>query len=271
MDHYQTLGVDRNASQDDIKKAYRKMASQHHPDKGGDTEKFQEIQAAYATLSDENKRAEYDNPQPQHFHHTGFSNVPPGFEDIFAQFGMFRRPPTPQNRNLNVQTTITLEDAFTGKDLIANITLPSGREQVVEVKIPAGVQDGTVLRLAQMGDDSIPNAPRGDLHLTINLAPHEKFQRQGDDLIYVLDVTSIDAMLGVKFHLTTFDNKTLEITINPGTQHGQILAVAGHGMPKMSDNRFKGRLLVSVNIIIPVLTEYQRKILKQFIDNNFFK
>jgi len=184
---------------------------------------------------------------------------------------MFRRPPAPQNRTFNLQTTITLEDAFSGKDLIATIGLPSGREQVVEVKIPAGVQDGTVLRLAQMGDDSVVGAPRGDIHLTISVAPHQKFQRQGDDLIYVLDVPGIDAMLGNKFHISTLDNKTLEITINPGTQHGQILAIAGYGMPKMNDNRFKGRLLVSVNIKIPVLTDHQRKILKQFIDENFYK
>ena len=264
MDHYQTLGVDRNASQDDIKKAYRKMASQHHPDKGGDTEKFQEIQAAYATLSDENKRAEYDNPQPQPFHHSGFSNVPPGFEDIFSQFGMFRRPPAPQNRTFNLQTSITLEDAFAGKNLIATIALPNGREQIAEVKIPAGVQDGTVLRLAEMGDDSVPNAPRGDIHLTVNVTAHQKFLRQGDDLITVVDVSCVDAMLGSKAIVESIDNKILEVTINPGTPHGQILSVPGYGMPKMNDNRFKGRLFVSVNITIPVnLTEKQKQLLKE--------
>jgi len=169
MDHYSTLGVDKNAGSDEIKRAYRKLASQHHPDKGGDKAKFQEIQAAYDTLSNPDKRAQYDNPQPQFHGGGGFNGAPPGFEDIFAQmfgggqhpFGnMFRQQQAPRNRTLNIQTSITLEDAFHGKDLIATLGLPSGRDQTIEVKIPAGIGDGTTLRLAGMGDDSVPNTPR---------------------------------------------------------------------------------------------------------------
>lgn len=272
-DHYSTLGVDRNASQDEIKRAYRKLAAQHHPDRGGDTAKFQEIQGAYATLSDSEKKAQYDNPQPQgmHFTHGG---VPPGFEDIFSQmfggggnpfFGHgFRQPQQPQrNRTLNLQTTVSLEEAYIGKDLMASITLPSGRDQLIEIKIPAGVQDGTVLRLAQMGDDSVSSIPRGDLHLTVNVAPHRVFQRQGDDLLYNLDVNCIDAILGKNLEITTLDGKVLELTIKPGTQHGQILGASGYGMPKMSDNRFKGRLLINIQIKIPSVTDDQKQILKE--------
>jgi len=273
-DHYQTLGVDRNASQDDIKKAYRRMAAQHHPDRGGDTAKFQDVQAAYETLSDPGKRQQYDNPQPQGFPGGGFhfstSGFPPGFEDIFAHFGsspfsnMFHQHRPQRNHTLNLQTTITLEEAFAGKDLVANVGLPSGREQTIEVKIPAGVQDGTVLRLSGMGDDTIQGIPRGDIHLTVSVAPHPKFQRQGDDLVTQLDVDCIDAMLGKKYMVSTIDGKTLELTVNPGTQHGQILSAAGYGMPKMADSRFKGRMLISVNIIIPKnLTEQQRQLLSQ--------
>jgi DnaJ-class molecular chaperone len=277
MDLYQTLGVERSATQDELKRAYRKLASQHHPDKGGDTKKFQEIQTAYDTLSDPNKRAQYDNPQPQfggpggfHFHQGGLPEG--GFEDIISQmFGGGGNPfanfnqRVPRNRTFNIQTTITLEEAFHGKDLIATIGLPTGREQLVEVKIPAGVQDGTVLRLAQMGDDSVPNMPRGDIHLTVSVAQHHKFQRQGDDLISSIEVSCIDAMVGKKILVETIDNKTLEITINPGTQHGQLMAAAGYGMPKMSDNRFKGRMLVAISIVVPNdLTDTQKQIL---IDN----
>ena len=259
-DHYQTLGVDRNANQDAIKKAYRKLAAQHHPDRGGDTAKFQEIQAAYSTLSDPQKKAEYDNPRPQFqggsFHGHGF---PPGFEDIFAQFGgghpfadMFGRRQQPsQNRTLNIQTVVTLEEAFQGKNLIANLQLPSGRNQTIEVKIPEGIYDGVTLRLAGMGDDSIPNLPRGDIHLSVRVEEHPRFQRQGDDLITNLNVNCIDAILGKTESVTTIDNRLLDVKITPGIQHGQILAVAGYGMPKMGDNRYKGRLLVQVSIVIP--------------------
>ena len=275
-DHYQTLGINNNASPDDIKKAYRKLASQHHPDKGGDTKKFQDIQTAYATLSDPEKRHQYDNPQPQ-FHGDPFGGfhgggMPPGFEDIFGQmfgnggnpfFGQGFRQQPQRNRILNIQTAISLEEAFHGKDLLANLQLPSGRQQVLEIKIPAGISDGTTLRLAGMGDDSVPGAPRGDIHLTVNVNPHDKFARQGDDLLCKVDITCIDAMLGKTINVTTIDGRTLEVTVNPGTQHGQILAAAGYGMPKVSDNRFKGRMLISVDISIPKLTEEQKAILQQ--------
>jgi curved DNA-binding protein len=274
-DHYQTLGVNRNASQDDIKKAYRRLAAQHHPDRGGDTAKFQEIQGAYDVLGDPEKRSQYDNPQPQFgdggFFHQG--GVPPGFEDIISQmfgqrspFGFnFGNQPRPQrNRVLNIQTTIGLEDAFTGKELIANLVLPNGKDQMLEIKIPAGVQDGTVLRLAGMGDDTFPNLPRGDIHLTVQIAPHQKFQRNGDDLICTLDLNCIDAIVGKTVQVNTIDGKTLELNVRPGTQHGQILSAAGYGMPKMSDPRFHGRLLLSVNIVVPTtLTEAQKQILKE--------
>ena len=269
MDYYATLGVSKNASQDEIKKAFRKLASQHHPDKGGDTRKFQEIQAAYDTLSDPDKRAAYDNPQPQF---QQFGGMPPGFEDIFANFGgnpfghMFGQRRGPQrNKNLNIQTKISLEEAFAGKDLVASLKLPSGREQVIEVRIPAGIQDGTVLRLANMGDDSIPNAPRGDIHMTVHIFDHTVWRRQGDDLIKNVNITCIDAMLGKIIHVDTIDGKTLELKIHPGTQPGQILSAAGYGMPNMNDNRFKGRMLIQVSISIPTdLNERQKDLLKQF-------
>jgi DnaJ-class molecular chaperone len=271
MDHYSTLGVDRNAGPDDIKRAYRKLAGQHHPDRGGDKARFQDIQVAYDTLSDPEKRQQYDNPQPQgfHFHH----GPPPGFEDIFGQmfgghhpFGnMFgQRGQPPRNRTMNIQTAISLEEAFHGKDLIATLGLPSGREQTIEIKIPAGIQDGTTLRLAGMGDDSISGVPRGDIHLTVIVNPHDRFQRQGDDLLCSANISCIDAMLGKNIFVDTIDGRKLDITINPGTQHGQTLAAAGYGMPKMNDNRFRGRLLVTINVTVPNnLTNQQIQALRE--------
>jgi DnaJ-class molecular chaperone len=274
MDYYSILGVAKNAAPDEIKKAYRSLASKHHPDKGGNTAKFQEIQTAYATLSDPDKRAQYDNPQPQ-FGGGGFGGVPPGFEDAFAQMfggggnpffgGGFRQQPQ-RNRTLNLQTVITLEEAYTGKDVVASVKLPSGLDQVFEVKIPAGVREGTTLRLAGMGDDTYSHMPRGDLHLTIDIQPHHLYQRQGDDLFRSLSITCFEAILGKTITFDTLDKRTLEINIAPGTQHGQILAVQNYGMPHMGDNRMKGRLLLEIKITVPTnLTEGQKDLVKQII------
>jgi molecular chaperone DnaJ len=177
---------------------------------------------------------------------------------------MFGQRQPQRNRTINIQTSITLEDAFHGKDLIANLQLPSGKNQTLEIKIPAGIDDGMTLRLNQMGDDSVPTAPKGDIHLTVHVQPHSVFQRQGDDLVKQVDVSCIDAMLGKTIKITTIDDKTLDITVPEGTQHGQTLAAAGYGMPKVNDNRFKGRLLILINVTIPKsLTTAQKNILKQ--------
>lgn len=274
-DHYSTLGVGKNATPDEIKRAYRKLASQHHPDKGGDTKKFQEIQTAYDTLSDPNKKAQYDNPSPFGGNGDGSwrdAGFPPGFEDIVGQmfsggnpFGFgFRQQQPQRNRTLNMQVGVTLEEALTGKDLLASIQLPSGKDQTVEIKIPKGVQSGTVLRLSGMGDDTFPNLPRGDIHLSVNVLPHEVFERRNDDLVMTLEVDAIKAILGETRTITTLDKKTLELKINPGTQHGQTYAAAGYGMPNMRDPRFVGRLLINVIIKVPTgLTDAQMSKLKE--------
>lgn len=273
MDYYSLLGVSKNASQEEIKKSYRKLAAQHHPDRGGDTKKFQEIQAAYDVLGDPEKRAEYDNPQPQmggfHFQQGG---MPPGFEDIFRAFGgnpfegMFQQRQR-RNHHLNIQTQITLEEAYNGKNLIATIRLPSGKEQLIEVKIPPGIHSGTTLRLNGLGDDTHPNLPRGDIHLTVTVQPHTEFHRNGDDLIRIFEINCIEAMLGTKKSITTIDNKLLEVTIQPGTQPEQILSIHGYGMPNINDNRFKGRLLIHIKIKIPTeLSDSQKTLLKQLFN-----
>ena len=271
-DYYNTLGVAKQASADEIKRAYRKLASQHHPDKGGDTKKFQEIEEAYRTLSDPDKRAQYDNPAPQEFNQ--FGGVPPGFEDIMSQmfggggspFGdMFgRRQQPPRNRTLNIQTQVTLEEAFSGKEMVANLTLPNGRDQILNIKIPKGIQDGVTLRLANVGDDNVPNAPRGDIHLTVGVRPHPIFSRQGDDLIRSLEVSAIDAMLGKSYQIETIDGRLLEIKVPEGTQPGRILNAGMYGMPNMNDNRFVGRMLVKLDIRTPTdLTEWQKQKLRE--------
>jgi DnaJ-class molecular chaperone len=201
MDYYNILGVAKGATQEEIKKAYRSLAMKHHPDRGGDTNKFKELEEAYRTLSDEQKRAEYDNPQPQfggggpggfHFNFNGA----PGFENMFGDIFGFQQRRQPVNRNLQLQTAITLEDAFYGKEIIANVRLPNGREQTINIKVPPGIHEGTTLRLAGMGDDSIPQLPRGDILLSVHIQDHPIYKRQGDDLLIDHEITCIDAMCG---------------------------------------------------------------------------
>lgn len=271
-DHYTTLGINRNASESEIKQAYRRLASQHHPDKGGDTAKFQEIEEAYRVLSDPDSKGNYDSPQPQ-YHQNGFPGGGHPFDDLFRHFGggpfgdiFGRRPQQPRNRTLNIQANVDLEDAFNGKELLASMMMPSGKEQVVNVKIPAGVQDGTVLRLAEMGEDSVPGAPRGDIHMTVRINPHPKFIRQGDDLISEITLPIWDAILGNTVKVTTIDKRELEVTIPPGIQPDQTLSIQNAGMPNMNDPRFKGRLFLKLKFDIPSnLTEQQKNIIKSVI------
>lgn len=260
MDYYQTLGVTKSATQDEIKKAYRSLAMKHHPDRGGDTAKFKEIQEAYATLSDEQKRAEYDNPQPQFGPGAFGFDFGPGhpFADLFG----FRPRPQTVNRSVQLQTVITLEEAFYGKEMLANITLPSRKEQTVNIKIPAGIHEGTTLRLSGMGDDSVQGLPRGDLLLTVHIQEHPKFQRQGDDLLIEHEITCIDAMIGTKINITSIDGRTLETQIPSGIQHDSVLGLSGYGMPNFNQPGHRGRLLIKVKIRIPNPTEDQKTKLK---------
>ena len=139
MDHYETLGVQRDAGEKDIKKAYRKLASKHHPDKGGDQEEFKKIQKAYETLSDPQKKAEYDNPNP-----FGGQNPFGGnpFEDIFGDiFGQRRQPQRPPRPMYRTQLNVTLRQAYTGSQQTLELNTPQGKK-VINVTIPKGVQSG---------------------------------------------------------------------------------------------------------------------------------
>lgn len=265
-DYYSILGVAKTASQEEIKLAYRKLAMKHHPDRtGGDDTEFKKIQEAYATLGDESARNNYDSPQPAHNPGFGFAGVPPGFEDFFAHFGQFGnfgpRNQVNRNKSVSLQTSITLEDAFHGKQIIATVTLPSGKDQIIDAKIPAGIQDGTNIRLSGLGDNSNINAARGDIILNVRVINNSKFFRNGDDLLLPLEISMWDAVLGSTVLVETIDKKTLEIKINPGTQHGQILGVSGAGMPNVAKTNSRGRLLLQISLKMPTLLSEEQRLL----------
>ena len=252
-DYYNILGVPKTASQDEIKKAYRKLASKHHPDKGGDTAKFQEIQTAYETLSDPQKRQDYDNPA-RPFNFQDFGGVPPGMDDIFRNFGFGRQQVRRRNQSITIQVRMTLKDIFEGKDVIGGIRLPSGKEQALQIKIPRGVQQGDQIRYQGLGDDSIPNLPRGDLIAQIIEIPDPRYQRNGEDLYIERTISAFDAMLGTTLLVDTIADSKLEISVPAGIQAGQMIICRGHGLPRSQSN-IRGSMYVKINMRTPNITE----------------
>jgi curved DNA-binding protein len=265
-DYYQTLGVSDNASPDEIKKAYRSLANKHHPDKGGDQAKFKDISVAYDVLSNAQKKAEYDQQRmygggPQVRFTSGdpfegmFGGNPFGqgspFGDIFGHARGVRR-----NRDLNIQCQISLLDSYLGKQLEANYRLPSGKPQTVVINVPPGITHGETIRYSGLGDDSFPNAPRGHLNVTIIVLgdPTGKFERRGDDLYTVIDVSPIEAMIGCQKIATSITGTSMPIDIRPGVGAGTEFASSGQGFTNPHSGH-KGRFVIVVNIKTPPVTD----------------
>lgn len=285
MDYYSTLGVDRNATDDDIKKAYRKLAMKHHPDRGGDEATFKKISEAYDILSDPQKKQIVDlggdpknqggggygnsfNQGPFEFHFGG--GVPPGMEDIFGRFGFgsgFGRQPMKKNKTLNINVDITLEDVLTGKDINAEITIPgSGKRKMINIAIPAGIEQGQQIRYEGMGDDAIRDIRPGDLIVNVNVRPHSRFRREHTDIILEKSVSVWDAIIGSTLDIETLDGKILTINVPQGTKHGTVLSCRGEGLPIMR-SRNRGNLLIMIKIDMPKnLSESQLEKIKSLRD-----
>ncbi len=300
-DYYKTLGVSKNASAEEIKKAYRKLARQHHPDvnKKPEAEKrFKEINEANEVLSDPEKRKRYDTVGPEwerfrqggqqpggfQWVYTGQPGADPfnggdagGFSDFFRTlFGegqadfdtgpLFGRPATRRRRavagtDVESEVEITLAEAYKGTERSVEMRLPDGTTRRLSVKIPAGVKDGQRIRLAGQGAPGSAGGPSGDLFLRVRVRPHPVFQRDGDDLRMDLPVALHEALLGAEVTVPTLKGR-VSLRIPPETQNGRTIRLAGQGMPRTTGGH--GDLYVTVKVVLPTkLTDKERELVNE--------
>jgi DnaJ-class molecular chaperone len=250
-DYYAALGVPRTATPDEIKKAFRRLASQHHPDKGGDTQKFQAIQEAYATLGDEQKRAEYDNPRPQF---SGFHGTPGGvnINDIFGQmfgggfqsthFGQGFAQQHPRRTHVRMTLWITLLDVATGGKRTVSLGTQAG-VSAVEIEIPLGIGDGDNVQYEGIG-------PGGsDLVVQFRISPDRKWQRDGLNLTQEVRIDVWNLILGGELTIDTLTGRTLSTQIPERTQPGTTLRLRGQGLKDRSGNT--GDIFVRIQTFLP--------------------
>ncbi|MEI7818950.1 MAG: DnaJ C-terminal domain-containing protein [bacterium] len=285
-DYYEVLGVSRDASPDEVKKAFRKAAVKHHPDReGGDEAKFKEASEAYEVLSDEQRRAAYNN----YGHAAGAANAggpggpggnpfggfdagdiqfdfsgAGGFGDIFSEiFGGMRGRP----RDVQVAVAIEFDEAVKGttRDLqlrVMDRISGERKNESVKVKIPAGIDDGQSVRLSGRGEYG-QGGQRGDLFVEIHVRPSKDFERQGPHLITRVSVDMADAALGCDLDIMTLEGD-LTIKIPGGTQSGKVLKLSGKGLAIPGSGRH-GDQLVEVTVTTPAkLNSKQRAALEDY-------
>lgn len=301
-DFYKILGVEKDISAADLKKRYRKLARDNHPDTHpGDTakeERFKQISEAYSVLSDEKQRAEYDQIRAMGAGGARFSPGAGGFEDIFGgSFGGFGG-----RRGGQQYTNADFEDLLgqmfggqaggmggrggfgtgfqagpqKGRDQRASVTIDfraaalgetktfeaDGRK--VSVRIPAGVDDGQTIRLRGKGAPSPNGGEAGDLLLKVSVRPHEVFSKEGKNLVVELPVTFAEAVRGATVEVPTLDGDTVRVKVPAGSSSGKTLRVRGRGIATKSA---KGDLLVKLVVAVPShLTSAQEEALDAFIE-----
>jgi DnaJ-class molecular chaperone len=238
--YYETLGVQRNATPDEIKRAYRKLASQHHPDKGGDKNKFQEIEAAYRTLSDPQSRAQHDNPNQ--FSGFGQQNSPFDMDAIFSMFGARFQHAHQQTRRAQMSLWVTLEDIALGGPKTVSVGTHQGTH-AIEIEIPRGINDGDTVQYGGIG-------PQGmDLIITYRIHPNPRWQRNGQTLITEQTISVWDLILGCEKTLRDILGNELQFTVPPRTQPGTVLRLRGRGLTDR--NGQVGDLLIKVQGELP--------------------
>lgn len=252
MDYYTILGIPRTATHEEIRKAYKKKSMQHHPDRGGDQNEFVKVQQAYEILSNSDKRAAYDNPNPgfSFDNQNPFAGSP--FENMFTQG--FQQSRTPRNRDITLGASISLKDVLVGKNLIMQYRLSSGKLETATVDIPPGARTGDTIRFQELGDDGNPRFPRGDLHVRLKVQKQKNWERDNNNLITRKHINVFDLMLGCAIIVQTLDGKQVKITIPKGTKPGQIFSVSGYGIPDINTRR-RGNLYVNIEAEIPVIKD----------------
>lgn len=295
-DYYAALGVERGASAEEIKKAYRRLAQKYHPDVSKEPEaeaRFKEIAEAYQTLKDPEKRAAYDalgaRPQGEEFRpppewtrqHAGgaadFSFEDLDFADLFSRFGArgggFRAGDGAMpGQDFEIPVEISIEDAFNGTTLELNLSMPeydaSGRlrrvPHVVKARIPPGAVDGQRLRLPGKGGKGFNGGRPGDLYLDITLKPHPVYRAAGHDLYVDLRLKPWEAALGASVPVQTPGGE-VNLKVPAGTSSGQKLRLGGRGLPRPRGT--PGDLFAVAQIVVPAqLTPRERELYEQLRD-----
>ncbi len=285
QDYYEILGVDKSASPDELKKAYRRAAIQHHPDKGGDEAKFKEVNEAYEVLGNTEKRQRYDQ-----FGHAGVGGAGSaqgnpfagfngnfngqninfdfgdmgGFGDLFNSFFGSGFTQQRQRRGRDLQTVIelTFEEAVFGNEKEVKLSHKNtAKDGILKLKIPAGVDDGNTVRVQGYGEH-ISDGPAGDLFVQIRVKPHKQFTREGALILSAIHVDMVDAALGTEVDVPTIDGN-VRMKIPAGTQSGTDFKLTNHGVPTGQDRR--GAHIVTVLVDIPTkLTKRQQQLLEEF-------
>lgn len=280
MTYYELLGVASLATADEIKRAYRKLASQHHPDKGGDKSKFQEIQQAYDTLSDNNRRQQYDmqlngmGGGPGGVHFTWNTGGHPDIDSIFRNFGFgggdpfapFRQHQR-RNKDLRVEIHLPLVTTLEEQTKTISVQTTNGHRETVEVCVPRGVTSGTQIKYSGLGDNLFNTIPRGDLYVHFNVVPPENYIINNVDLYTKIHVNCLVAIAGGQTNITTIDNKTFEMAIPQGTQPGTKFRIPGQGLYQMN-SAVRGDLYIEVALTVPqYLSDSQLEIVRSLIIN----
>ena len=265
-DFYAILGVDKKAGADEIKKKYRSLARELHPDKtkGDDAleEKFKAVSEAYDILSDSKKRAEYDEARSL-FERGGFrapmggQNQGGDFSDLFAGGspndifanlfggGGIRRGPR-KGQDLQTESTITFKEAVFGTTLELKLSTDGGKPQTITARVPAGVNDGAKIRVKGKGAPG--EAGPGDLFILLQVKPHPIFSRKAENITLTLPVSFVEATLGADIKVPTLDGEEVTVRIAPGTPNGRTLRVKGRGIKKGS---ITGDLLATIDVQVP--------------------
>ena len=299
-DYYATLGVERGATQEEIKKAYRRLAQKYHPDVSKEPEaeeRFKQIAEAYATLKDPEKRSAYDalgtRPQGEEFRpppewtreHGGnqqFSFDDVDFADLFTRFGARGGNPYGEHaampgQDFEVHVEISIDDAFRGTTLELQLSMPehdaSGRlhrvPHNVKARIPPGAVDGQRLRLPGKGSKGLNGGRQGDLYLDITLKPHRLYRATGHDLFVDLPLAPWEAALGAAVEVPT-PAGAVSLKVPAGTSSGQKLRLSGRGLPKPRGGA--GDLFAVAQIVVPPqATERERELFSSLKEASSFE